>query len=597
MDRTGKRRAIILSASSDVGAALARHWLARGDAVAGTFRTPSAAVDELRAAGALLVRCDLSDTASVRDACRQLRDEFGGWDALVLCPGTLDPVGPFEGCDFDEWEESLRVNLTAPLRVVRGLLPARDRDADPCVLFFAGGGTNNAPTHYSAYTTSKIALIKACELLDAEVPDTRFVILGTGWVKTKIHEATLRAGGLAGDNYRRTVDKLGGEDCTPMSRVLEFCDWAASAPRAVVGGRNFSVPHDAWGEPELNERLRADPHAYKLRRAGNDWSPRPVIDSPARSRDCERKRGAARGGDKEDTRMEGSRILDDLLRTLPAVRDQHAPSSDLYALLKQVARKEVESLFRSGEEARGFGPFGELKFPYFKMGAVDSLSLFDLDELLLFSFYHQNRHRYSRVLDIGANVGLHSVVLSRCGFEVRCFEPDPTHFRQLQRNLALNGCHTVTPNQAAVSSEAGTLEFVRVLGNTTGSHLAGAKSPYGELERFPVRVEAIGPLLEWANLVKMDVEGHEAAILLSTTREHWLATDGVVEIGSPANAQAVFDHFRSLGVNLFAQKIGWGRVVDLPAMPTSYRDGSLFVTCKDEMPWESSVGFDLRAAA
>jgi len=578
----GKSRAIILSISSDVGTALARRWLSRGWEVAGTYRTNSATLDPLRDAGAWLLRCDLADSASVGEACRQLCDQFSGWDAIVLCPGMLEPVGSFADCDFDTWEESLRVNLTAPLRVLHGVLPARRRESElgPCVLFFAGGGTNNAPPNYSAYTTSKIALIKACELLDAEIPDTRFVILGTGWVKTKIHEATLRAGPRAGDNYQRTVDKLGGDTCTPMVRVLDFCDWALQAPRAVVSGRNFSVPHDRWGAPELNEWLIGDPHAYKLRRSGNDRQPR-----------C--------ASDTEEIDMKHSRILDDLLHTLPGVRDQHAPTSPLYTLLKQVARREVEGLFLSETAAgRGFGPFGELTFPYFNMGAVDSLSLFDLDELLLFSFYQQNRNRYQRVLDIGANVGLHSIIMSRCGFEVRCFEPDPTHFRQLQRNLSLNGCTTVTPVQAAVSSEAGTLEFVRVLGNTTGSHLAGSKpSPYGELERFPVRVEAIGPLLEWADLVKMDVEGHEAAILLSTQRQHWLATDGVVEIGSPANARAVYDHFRSLGVHLFAQKAGWGPVVDFTAMPTSYREGSLFITCKDEMPWESTAGAELRKAS
>jgi FkbM family methyltransferase len=221
------------------------------------------------------------------------------------------------------------------------------------------------------------------------------------------------------------------------------------------------------------------------------------------------------------------------------------------------------------------------------MGAVDSLSLFDLDELILFSFYWRNRHRYRRALDVGANIGLHSIVMSRCGFEVQAYEPDPTHFGLLQRNLARNGCKQVSPVNAAVSRRAGTLEFVRVLGNTTGSHLAGAKpSPYGELERFPVPVEAIGPLLQWADLVKLDVEGHEAEILLATSRQDWQETDGVVEIGSSANARLVFDHFRAENVNLFAQKHGWSRVKELAEMPTSYREGSLFITCKEQMSWD-----------
>jgi NAD(P)-dependent dehydrogenase (short-subunit alcohol dehydrogenase family) len=270
---TGLQRAVIVSASSDIGAALARRWLARGWDLAGTCRTAGPVVEELSAAGMRLVPCDLADAASTGAACRRLGE--GAWDVLVLCPGRLEPVGPFGECDFDDWEESVRVNLTGPLRLLHGLLPSRRRGGEhgPCVLLFAGGGTNDAPVNYSAYTLSKVALVKACELLDVEVPDTRFVILGTGWVKTKIHQATLRAGGRAGANYSRTLQKLAGDDCTPLERVLDCCDWAVLAPRRVAGGRNFSVAHDRWGRPELDEQLAARPDMYKLRRAGNDWSP------------------------------------------------------------------------------------------------------------------------------------------------------------------------------------------------------------------------------------------------------------------------------------------------------------------------------------
>jgi NAD(P)-dependent dehydrogenase (short-subunit alcohol dehydrogenase family) len=269
--------AIIISASSDIGAALGRRWLARGWNVLGTYRTGSAQVEELARLGMPLVRCDLSEAASVHEACLRLRGLCPNWDVLVLCPGGLEPVGPFAKCDFAEWEQSVRVNFTGQLQVVHGLLPARRRSAPagPCVLFFAGGGSNNAPVNYSAYTASKIGLTKMCELLDAEVPDTRFVILGPGWVKTKIHEATLRAGARAGGNYQRTVDKLAGDGCTPMDEVLDCCDWLVRAPREVAGGRNFSAAFDPWAGPELAHRLVAEPHMYKLRRFGNDWLAKP----------------------------------------------------------------------------------------------------------------------------------------------------------------------------------------------------------------------------------------------------------------------------------------------------------------------------------
>jgi hypothetical protein len=130
------------------------------------------------------------------------------------------------------------------------------------------------------------------------------------------------------------------------------------------------------------------------------------------------------------------------------------------------------------------------------------------------------------------------------------------------------------------------MEFVRVLGNTLGSHLAGSKAnPYGDLERFPVKVEAIEPLISWADLIKLDVEGHEKEVLLATNRDHWLSTDALVEVENESNAATIYEYLTSLGVHLFSQKTNWQMVHDIDDMPTSYREGTLFVTCKSEMPW------------
>lgn len=287
--------------------------------------------------------------------------------------------------------------------------------------------------------------------------------------------------------------------------------------------------------------------------------------------------------------MKMNSIMKDLILTLPTITDHHSPYSDLYLLLKKVAREKIEENFSDQFEIeKEFEPFGSLSFPYFKMGVVDSLNLFDLDELIIFSFYWINRKRYRRVLDIGANIGLHSIVLDKCGFDVRSYEPDPTHFGMLKKNIERNRCEHVAPFNAAVSSKNGKMEFVRVLGNTTGSHLVGSKkNPYGDLERFPVDVTAIGALITWADLIKLDTEGHEKEIILSTTKGNWLNTDAFVEIESEENATAVFDHFNKMSINLFSQKNNWKQVFSVDDMPMSYRDGSLFITSNNNMPWNA----------
>ncbi|MBA3016730.1 FkbM family methyltransferase [Patescibacteria group bacterium] len=285
--------------------------------------------------------------------------------------------------------------------------------------------------------------------------------------------------------------------------------------------------------------------------------------------------------------MKCSDILENLFLSLPLVTDHHAPGSQLYNLFKHVARKEIEGLFSDMEsQSIGFQPFGELVFPYHKMGAVDSLNLFDLDELIIFSFYWKNRTRYRKVLDIGANLGLHSILLRKCGYEVSCYEPDPRHFEILKDNLALNHISDVEAFNKAVSTQKGEGEFVRVLGNTTGSHLVGAKSnPYGELKRFSVQMEGFHEIITDVDLIKMDIEGHEKEVLLNTAYEDWKNMDVLVEIENADNAAAIYEHFTRLGIRLFAQKKNWLEVHTVDEMPTSYREGTLFVSMKSEMPW------------
>ncbi len=266
---------IVISASSDIGAALSRRWVEAGIDVVGTYRQKSQSVTDLEGAGVRLVECDLGDRASIKDAISSLCNLAPRWDALIIAPGTLDPIGKFDELDFDQWEHSVSVNFVAQMRLLHGLLGGRRRDHSlgPAVLMFAGGGVNKPVQRYSAYTISKIAQIKMCEFLDAEFADVRFSIVGPGWVKTKIHDQTLAAKQAAGAGYQNTVEKLEAGRAVPMEDVIACCDWVLASPRDVVGGRNFSTEFDRWGSPELDQALRRDQDMYKLRRHGNSALP------------------------------------------------------------------------------------------------------------------------------------------------------------------------------------------------------------------------------------------------------------------------------------------------------------------------------------
>ena len=260
---------LILSISSDIGTALAEEWHRDGIEVMGTYRTWSNNCKKLKELGIQLIQCDFTDKKSIESAISS-SVQISHWNVLVLASGDQNPIGLFKDIVFDDWEKSVNANFTGMLRFLHRCLGFQSTEMLRTVIFFAGGATNSATERYSAYTISKIASVKMCELLDFEISDTKFVILGPGWVKTKIHQSTIREPINSGQNFERTNEMLQGNKMNPISAVVKCCNWVISQPKEIVGGRNFSVVHDNWGDSKLNNELLKNENIYKLRRFGNE---------------------------------------------------------------------------------------------------------------------------------------------------------------------------------------------------------------------------------------------------------------------------------------------------------------------------------------
>ena len=102
------------------------------------------------------------------------------------------------------------------------------------------------------------------------------------------------------------------------------------------------------------------------------------------------------------------------------------------------------------------------------MGQINSAKLFGLDELILFAFYYTNRNRYKKTLDLGANIGLHTLIMKKLGFQVISYEPDSIHLAQIENVMNLNDLSTEGLTSRAISDKRGTMDYIRILGNTTG---------------------------------------------------------------------------------------------------------------------------------
>lgn len=266
---------IILSVSSDIGLYMAKQYLAQGYRVIGTYRTKKHVKPLLSMKNCALYSCDFAQPSSVKNFVQAMKKQKITWDAFVSCVGYLLPAQPFFECGVDDWIDSIHVNALEPLRVLHAVYSLRNKNVNSDVVFFAGGGANNAVVDITAYAISKIILTKMTEYLDAENPDLNVFIVGPGWTKTKIHEQVLQAKRVGPKKFQETKDFIvNKKQGTSLEEIFECIEWLRREGRSLSGGRNFSVVYDPWRmktRAQLIKALRADSGMYKLRRHGNGF--------------------------------------------------------------------------------------------------------------------------------------------------------------------------------------------------------------------------------------------------------------------------------------------------------------------------------------
>ena len=212
------------------------------------------------------------------------------------------------------------------------------------------------------------------------------------------------------------------------------------------------------------------------------------------------------------------------------------------------------------------------------MGKISSSDLFSLNEFLIFYFYLKYKKKYKKAADMGANLGLHTIVLSKLGIKVDSYEPDPNIYNQLKKNIKNNKCRFVKLIKVAVYNKNKFLKFTRVHDNLTGSHISSEKKSYGNKSSIIVKTVNINDVVNKYDLIKMDIESAEATVLTSLKKSLFFNTDIIVEVGNKSNANKIYKFLKKNNLKSFSQKKNFMRVKYSSDMPASHRDGLLLIS-------------------
>lgn len=265
----------------------------------------------------------------------------------------------------------------------------------------------------------------------------------------------------------------------------------------------------------------------------------------------------------------------DVIKLISNNSELQKPTSKIYIFFKKLLIAKYAVHYHTHdcvEESLGV----KINFPFFSFGNINSRHFFGIDELLIHDFYIRNKNKYKKVADIGCNCGLHSKILCELGYEVDSYEPDLNHIKfskTLLSNYKNNNFY-----ETAVSNYTGKANFTRIVNNTTGSFINDKKKSYGPTEQYEVDVINAFDLSFKYDLIKMDIEGSEADVFSAFDPKIFDNTDFIAEVSTEETRVLLWDLFSKLNIKVYSQKTGWNLISDIQDLPTSHREGSIFIS-------------------
>lgn len=157
---------LIIGGNSGIGLASAELFAAEGAKLVITGRDPKTLAAAAAKTGALGVRCDVGDLATLDDCMAKVRDAHGRIDVLFVNAG-IGAFAPVKDITPQLWDEIHNVNLKGCFFAVQKALPLMGKGGS--VVVTGSVGSEAAVPGNAVYAASKAGLRAATRILGVEL--------------------------------------------------------------------------------------------------------------------------------------------------------------------------------------------------------------------------------------------------------------------------------------------------------------------------------------------------------------------------------------------------------------------------------------------
>ena len=225
--------AIVTGAGSGIGRRTAERFAEEGArVVVADWREDAAREVAATLDGALAVRMDVTQAASIAEGVAATVEAFGGLDAIV-CNAGVTIVGGVTDLDEDQWDRELATNLKSVYLCAKAVWPhleARGGGSILATASIAGLWAIPADAAYCASKAGVIMLVK-CMALDGAKANIRANCVCPGFIETPMIQ------GYFADQPDPGASRTFAERLHPLGRLGE--------PTDIAGGVVYLASDDA----------------------------------------------------------------------------------------------------------------------------------------------------------------------------------------------------------------------------------------------------------------------------------------------------------------------------------------------------------------
>jgi NAD(P)-dependent dehydrogenase (short-subunit alcohol dehydrogenase family) len=184
----------------------------------------------------LVVPADVTDPDAVEAAIARVEGEWGPVEVLVSNAGTGFAAPLVETSD-DDWARMLELNLTAPFRLVRRVLPGMTERGWGRIVVVASVVAKRGESQVAAYTAAKHGVLGLVRAAAAEVARSGVTVNAVcpGYVDTPMTDGTVAAiaerTGRSPDDARAVLARR-----QPIGRLVDPAEVAEAVAFCLVNG-------------------------------------------------------------------------------------------------------------------------------------------------------------------------------------------------------------------------------------------------------------------------------------------------------------------------------------------------------------------------